>query len=381
MTIRLKIAANTLICLFILQTLAFAIDKKIVQVDGEEQASLVGQKVMVAVPRAAMGADEKIVATAELGTILVVNKQNDDWFWIASHEAWIEKKSVIPAGKAIPFFTERIKKTPTAESFHHRGIAYEALGNNDAALADFDESIRRDGKVARVFISRGYVWEKKQQFAKALADYNLALRLDPKNALAFFKRSGLSIAQKSYPKAMEDLNAAIKLNPRYAEAYHNRGICYWQQGNRQAAIAEYNKSLELNPFHVASFANRGFAFKTLGEYQKAIEDYQRAIHFEPQSPNVYNDLAWLLATCPDEVFRDGTKALEFAKYACQLTEHKNANYLDTLAAAHAELSQFPEALKWGQKAAQLAGKDELPSIQQHMKQYENKKAWRDQPPS
>jgi tetratricopeptide (TPR) repeat protein len=70
-----------------------------------------------------------------------------------------------------------------------------------------------------------------------------------------------------------------------------------------------------------------------------------------------NNLGWLLATCPDERYRDGKQALENAGKACQLVGGKNWHYIDTLAAAYAESGNFQKAKEWHAKAIELAATD------------------------
>jgi Flp pilus assembly protein TadD len=67
-----------------------------------------------------------------------------------------------------------------------------------------------------------------------------------------------------------------------------------------------------------------------------------------------NNLAWLLATCPQAALRNGGKAVELAQRANQITGGGNAVILCTLAAACAEAGRFPEAAATAQRALQLA---------------------------
>jgi hypothetical protein len=73
----------------------------------------------------------------------------------------------------------------------------------------------------------------------------------------------------------------------------------------------------------------------------------------PAAVAALNSLAWLLATCLDSKVRDGQTALRLAEEVVAATGRTNANYLDTLAAAHAELRQFDKAVSVQQEAIAL----------------------------
>ncbi len=103
---------------------------------------------------------------------------------------------------------------------------------------------------------------------------------------------------------------------------------------------------------------RGIARDHENKCNEAINDYESAIGADPSYARAYNALAWLLATCPTVEVRNGAKAVENATKACELTNWKNTDYLETLAASYAEAGNFDEAIKWQQKAMDLLGKEE-----------------------
>ena len=73
----------------------------------------------------------------------------------------------------------------------------------------------------------------------------------------------------------------------------------------------------------------------------------------PNLPGAYNSRTWLWATCPDEKYRDGKKAVESVTRACELTDWKEADHLDTLAAAYVECDDFAHAVEYQEKAQGL----------------------------
>ena len=54
-------------------------------------------------------------------------------------------------------------------------------------------------------------------------------------------------------------------------------------------------------------------------------------------------LAWIYASCPDRRFRDGPKAVELARRACELSDGKNAVCRQTLADAYLEVGDRTHA--------------------------------------
>lgn len=77
--------------------------------------------------------------------------------------------------------------------------------------------------------------------------------------------------------------------------------------------------------------------------------------FAGDSDVALNQRAWLLATIPLDAARDGELATHLAKKACEKSSWKNPDYVDTLAASHAEADQFSDAIQTQEKAIALIG--------------------------
>ncbi|MGB8354666.1 MAG: tetratricopeptide repeat protein [Chthoniobacteraceae bacterium] len=119
------------------------------------------------------------------------------------------------------------------------------------------------------------------------------------------------------------------------------------------AIADYSEAILLDPKDADAYNNRGIAYGKKGEFDKAIEDHIRLTELEANSPRGYNEAAWIYATCAKDNVRNGAKAVEFAKKACELSQWNDGGIVDTLAAAEAEAGQFDEAVKYQQQAINL----------------------------
>ena len=85
-----------------------------------------------------------------------------------------------------------------------------------------------------------------------------------------------------------------------------------------------------------------------------MRHYTRALDLNQDLPLTLNNLAWIRATHPDTVLRDGTQAVELAERCCELTGHRVAPALHTLAAAYAEAGRFGEAIKTASQAIDAA---------------------------
>src|SRR5262249_53532226 len=92
-----------------------------------------------------------------------------------------------------------------------------------------------------------------------------------------------------------------------------------------------------------------------------------------------NNLAWVLATSPDDGVRNASRSVELGSKAAELTENKQSHILSTLAAGYAESGDFAKAREWSQKAVDLGNDDAETSAQlkKELESYQASKPWRE----
>jgi hypothetical protein len=90
------------------------------------------------------------------------------------------------------------------------------------------------------------------------------------------------------------------------------------------------------------------------DYGRILGAYDELVRSYPQDARAHEGRAWLLATCPDQKYRDGTNAVLSASQACKLTNWQKVTALCALAAAHAEAGDFANAVLWEKKAKELS---------------------------
>ena len=81
---------------------------------------------------------------------------------------------------------------------------------------------------------------------------------------------------------------------------------------------------------------------------------ETVLRARPDVSAVAAALAGLLATAPEAALRDGPRAVQLAEGAAQRTEHRDAEALNSLAAAYAAVGRFAEAADTAARALDIA---------------------------
>ncbi|HUY26067.1 MAG TPA: tetratricopeptide repeat protein [Candidatus Binataceae bacterium] len=287
-------------------------------------------------------------AMADANQAIKLAPENPDTY---SMRSYVEAATGDDSG-AIRDLGRSIELAPGDRALLYRREALcDTSGDYQGAITDLGRLLARDPGSRRYLLGeRARLYGITGQFALASLDDSAIISADPKDTAGYTIGAYLSYQQHQYGAAIDDLNKAIALAPDRTRFYTWRAIAFWKLGNRQLAIA----------------------------------DWRRVLAKKPSDVDQYNDNAWLLATNPMAAIRDGKRAVEFAIRSCGSSGWKNAEYLDTLAAACAENGDFAGAVRWENKALTAldpSAKTSAADMRKRLVLYEAGRPYRDTYPS
>jgi tetratricopeptide (TPR) repeat protein len=309
-----------------------------------------------------------------------VVKEEKDRLRIVSRrqDGWIARSNAVLFDQAADFFTRQIERDPKdSHAFTARGIVRASKNDPDKARADFDKAIQFDPRATLAYYHRANLAYGRQQYDRALADYNTVIKSDPEFDWAYHVRGWIYYRKKDYDKALADYETAIRLVPTETVFHRDRGNVALARKQYDKALADYTKAIELDPSYTVPWLQRGRTWAAKKEYAKALADYEKAAQIagkDAYASLFHTNLALFLAGCPDAKFRDGKKALEAARKAYALA--KGPSELAALAAAHAELGQFDEAVAWQTRAVAAAPAAAKETYTDRLKLYQDRKPYR-----
>lgn len=311
------------------------------------------------------------------GLVLTVTNIKDQWLRVSNGQSgWLNQSKVIQLNRqAIVRMTVKIKADPRNDLLYNgRADVWKHLGEQGSAIEDLGEAIRLN-PLAAYYTNRGSIWNDDGNYDRAIKDFNEAIRLDPVYSWSYGNRGDAWKHKGEFNKAIQDYSEVIRLEPKFAGGYNSRGNAWKSIGKYDKAIDDYNQAILIKPTSAGAYKNRGSAWSNKGEYDDAISDYQKTIELEPNLAFGHNALAWLLATCPDSKYRDGEKAIATATKACALTAWKNADFIDTLAAAYAESGDFNNAVKWQLKVIEILPERDKDDYKDSLRLYQSGKPY------
>jgi tetratricopeptide (TPR) repeat protein len=291
--------------------------------------------------------------------------------------AYLMEEKLDEAEKAFDKAIEINPQAPTALLQRARVLALQ--GERPEAIADLDKAIELKPDEAIPLILRARILQQAGDTDKALADIEKVLTKQADHPAALELRGLIAAEKNDYAAAIRDFRRLLDRHDEDAVVHGQLGMLHLAAKQPRAAIKEFTRAIELAPGQFGSWRGRSDAEISIGEHAKARADLEKALELQPDDDGVLNNLAWLLATSPDDALRDGKRAIELATKACEATEWKEAHIISTLAAGYAETGDFETAKKYSKQAVELGSEtDDVKSqLQKELESYEERKPWRE----
>ncbi len=272
--------------------------------------------------------------------------------------------------------------------YEGKALVLVKMKKNDEALAALDKAIALSHDTVPLLVEKARIYGFQGNMKAALAELDKANAAAPNSLGVLMLRANVLQELGEKQKAVADVdNALAKLRqqgPADEEALLMVATLYQTLKEYDKAIDIYSDILREHPDHWKCLRDRGDALLSVGKRAEAVADLDRAVAKQPKDPTTLNNLAWLLATAPEDKLRDGRRAVTLATEACRLTDYQADFILSTLAAACAEAGDFPNAQKWSSKALEVGEKSHseyVDSLKKELASYQAGKPWRESLPN
>lgn len=282
--------------------------------------------------------------------------------------------------KARKAFDRAIDSAPGAAApLLQRARVLALQGQQPQAVADLDKAIAISPENAVPLVLRARIQQQAGNSEAAAADIAKVLKAQPDNPAALELRGLMAADRGDYAAAIRDFRTLADRPEQDPLVFGQLGMLHLAAKQPRAAIKWFKKAIKIDQEQFLSLRGRSDALISIGKHAAAAKDLERALKVKPEDSGVLNNLAWLLATSPDDDLRNGKRAIDLATKACDVTEWKAAHIISTLAAGYAEAGNFAKAREVSQQAVDVAGDDKGidEQLQQELESYKAEKPWRE----
>ncbi|ERN40305.1 tetratricopeptide TPR_11 repeat-containing protein [Rubidibacter lacunae KORDI 51-2] len=229
---------------------------------------------LTASPALAQGnlADKQLQRGSELAQDAFAAAESGDF--TRSERLWSELIEVFPTNPAV---------------WSNRGNVRVSQNKLDAAIADFNESIRLDPDAPDPYLNRGIAYEGQGRWEDAIADYNHVLALTPNDPMAYNNRGNAQAGLQRWDDALADYQKAADIAPNFAFARANAALIYYQVGDEEKAEREMRNLVRKYPMFPDMRAALSAVLWTQGKQGEAESNWVAAMGIDKR----YRDIDWV----------------------------------------------------------------------------------------
>jgi len=242
-------------------------------------------------------------------------------------------------------------------------------------------------------------WSVDPATVRGISTESLTIeRIDNRGLVDSARQLPLPVAAAS-SKAVQQITEIWQPDPQRGAALLEKGVAYLKEGQCDLAIDCFESAISIDwsnsdpakqPYYLAraraykmkgedgplsalSEYDEGTQSGKLGHYKASIAAYEKSISFDPVFAWAPNNLAWIYATCADTKIRSGSKAIQYAAIACNISNWHCWCFIDTLSAGYAEDGDFDNAVKQAESALKLAPRENQNEVLKNLRLFRERK--------
>ena len=273
---------------------------------------------------------------------------------------WYDNQTLFSAAMEYP----HTNRTP-----YNLGTILSHQDKDQEALKFFNEAYSIKPDNVDIINNLGLAYMKTGDYTKAVEFFTKALSIEPNNHTIHNNLGNTYLDAGQIDKAEIEYRTALKLKSDYTIGILNLAKVLERKKQFGEVTYLYNQLIEIDPENLRYKESLGIIYLKQGLWEKAIGINREILSNDPDNHGAMNNLARILAACPDGKFRDGQESIKLAKRACELTNWITDAYIDTLAAAYAEIGDFENAVNTEKEAIKLAPKQFQSQLKSHLDLY------------
>lgn len=259
-------------------------------------------------------------------------------------------------------------KPDLAAAAHALGVARVEQGQLKEGLESIRGAIARQPRNTAFRLDAALLLLRAGNVDEAKKEVDEAVNLSPLSARAHAVLARVLLRMGQSEEARVEAERSIELDPQSADAHWALAQTQIEDGEYREGARSLERAASLSPDDPSLRFELAIALTLANRPADAVEQYRKCLDLRPSWLEAANNLAWLYATSDDPAARSAAKAVEIAEEINRKTELKEAEYLDTLAAAYAENKQFGRAINFIEQAiaiAQRKGREEAVREMKH----------------
>jgi tetratricopeptide (TPR) repeat protein len=184
---------------------------------------------------------------------------------------------------------EDVAKVAAIRKVFDEGVAASRAGDNDAAIAKFNEAVGIVPSCFDCYYNIGYAYSQKKEWDKAEAAFQKAIEFKPDYIEAYSGLAQVLNAEKKFDEAQAASQKAASLamaggaagGAGGVDALYNVGVTAWNAGKPEEAKKAFEDALKIDPKHANSHYQLAMCFINLGKMPEAVTEFEAYLQNAP----------------------------------------------------------------------------------------------------